>query len=222
MLRISKRHWPGAEHYSWRVQMGPTLFFTKVIYVKQLNESSCFPHCMKSLQPIKDMLGFAVDNATPQGQKAHALIQFSAKEHSPGVLVPCKNHRAGTRSHQWVKQNNMKQARGRHVFTWMFEIFFLKQVRDITGELAISWIYTRRSAQDGLVWCMDCTEEIAFSGYHCTKKEKSPSRGRQMGGNCESHYWWGMGGRGSKDTSVMTALLTNIFLVILGFNLNRW
>lgn len=141
-------------------------------------------------------------------------------------------HRAGTHSHQWVKPHNMKQARGHqscqqnvsisHVFAWIFEIFFLKQVRDITGEFAISWIYTRCSAQNGLVWYMDCTEEIAFSRYHCTKKEKlrvalkRKTSGRQL--------WISLlmrcGGKGSKDTSVMTALLTN--MVILGFNLNRW
>lgn len=183
MLRISKWHWPGAKHYSWRVQMGSTLVFTKVIYVRQESESSCFPHCKPPTSQSRG--GVCSGQRYTAGTKAHTLIEFSAMEHSPEVVVRCVS--ITEQVHIYINESNNKALSrteatktSNKMFQYLMNLPEYSRVSSWnwckTGELAIRGIYTWLSAQDDLAWSMVWiliwnlarTEEIAFSWYHCT------------------------------------------------------
>lgn len=190
------------------------------------------------------------------GTKVQALTPFSTTEHSPGVLVPCKNHRAGTHWHrmsqtiqQWTGQRPSKNVSIFHEFAWIFQILFVK----LAGGHD-SWACYQLDLLSSIVYCYRLVYGLLPFWYEILLVQKkllsagtiaprrksceSPSRESKeekweatvsliIGAVCawvggqhrhfSNNCFIKMGGIYASKKSV-----TNIFLVILGFHLNRW
>lgn len=173
---------PVTEHYSLLVQMGPNVFFTKVIMSGSKMNQTVFPTVWKASSLSKTWWGSQWTSATPSGQnytpEATTICSFSlAPRKTTSESSSCVGITEQVHIHkEWVKQHSTKQARGHqncqkniwvsHEFAWLFLILFLELVWNNTSELAIIWISSRRSAQDNLVWCLNWPHSNMKSYFH--------------------------------------------------------
>lgn len=178
-----------------------------------------FPTVWKASSLSKTWWGSQWTSATPSGQNYtpetndHTLIQFSAKEHNLWVVGPVWRSQS---RYTFTKNESNNAALNRpeaikivnKIFRYFMNLHWSTAMkhskwachhmdffRGILHRIILSGIWTAHI----LIWNVarpscQLPEEIAFSWYHCTKKEKlrvtlKRRRGRKMGSNCGSHYW---------------------------------